>query len=151
MTNPLTEARQALLVHLRSISPGNGYLTDAGANVLSGWVNEILQERQKSFPLIVVQRDKAARPPEPMGGAISVPLAFNIVGAVQAGIDYEQAIDDLALDLARCLLPQDLGPLPWVSAGMYDIAIGAPEVFPPGDGLAVATVLVRVECSILID
>ncbi|MFC2974711.1 hypothetical protein ACFOJE_21190 [Azotobacter bryophylli] len=152
MTNPLTAARQALLARLQSISPDNGYLTGAGANVKSGWVNEILQERHHSFPLIVVQPDKSTRQPEAMGGGdITIPMAFNVVGAVQVGIDYEQAIDDLTLDLARCLLSQDLGPLSWGSPGMHSVAIAAPEIFPPGDGLAVATVLVRVEFSILTD
>lgn len=151
MTNPLTAWRDALIARLQTITIANGYKTDSGSNVLSGWFNEIVQSGQRQFPMIVVQRGKASRQSDPFGNAIAIPMALNVIGAVNVGFDYEQTIDDLTFDLARCLLPQDLGPVAWASPEMYGIAISAPEVFPPGDGVAVATVLIGVECSILIE
>lgn len=151
MTNPLTAGREALIARLQTITKAAGYLTDAGGNVRSGWFNEVQREEGSSFPMLVVQKDKASSEPQASGGDVLIPQAFNVVGAVQAGTDYEQAIEDLAVDLVRCLTPQDGLPVSWRSPGMHKVTIDPPETYPPGEGLSAATVLLRIEMSIVIN
>ncbi len=148
--NNLTVARQALTTRLATILRENGYLTDAGLRVQTGWLNEILKDQVATSPLIVVQMAKPEQPAVARGGAVKLPLAFNVIGAVQAGIDYEPFIDDLTVDLTRCLVPGDGVSVSWRSADMADVRIKPPEFFPPGDGLNAATVLVQVELSVIL-
>ena len=44
MTNILTEVRKALVKRLETISTANGYLTNVGSNVKSGWFNEVVKD-----------------------------------------------------------------------------------------------------------
>ena len=142
--NLLSEGRKALLVRLSTISVDNGYATPAGANTHSGWFNEVLKERNVAFPLIVVQKAKGQAP---VAGphALKVFSGFSVIGSVQAGIDdYEDAIEDLEQDLLRCLMPTQ-GVLPaWLPRGICGLSIGAPEIYPPAEGLTAATVLIPV-------
>ncbi|MDF5856949.1 hypothetical protein P4209_31995 [Pseudomonas aeruginosa] len=59
--NVLTIGRLALLARLQTITPNQGYRTDAGTRVLSGWFNELVKERHEGFPLIVVQPGRSSR------------------------------------------------------------------------------------------
>ncbi len=146
--NPITAARKALSARLGMITPDAGYLTAAGANVRTGWLNEVLKEGDVSFPLIVIQPAKPTGQLASSGNASRVPLAFNVVGAVQAGIDYEEAIDSLTVDLVRCLLTNPGVPVSWRSADMGAVSVSAPEQAPPGDGLAAACVVISVELTV---
>lgn len=146
--NQITAARKALEARLGTISPAAGYLTAAGANVRTGWVNEVLKEADVSFPLIIVQPAKAATDSVSNGIATRVPLAFNVVGAVQAGTDFEEAIDSLTCDLVRCLCPVPGAGVGWRSAEMGGVTLSAPEQAPPGDGLSAACVLLVVELTV---
>lgn len=148
--NPLTVARQALTVRLETIATGSGYFTDAGSRVRTGWLNEVLKEHGITYPLIVVQMAKPEQGAVARGGSVKVPLAFNVIGAVQVGLDYEEGIDDLTADLMRCLVPGDGISVPWRSPEMSEVRIKPPEFFPPGDGLNAATVLVQVELSVIL-
>ncbi|MGA4815441.1 hypothetical protein ACPA9J_10295 [Pseudomonas aeruginosa] len=47
--NVLTIGRLALLARLQTITPNQGYRTDAGTRVLSGWFNELVKERHEGF------------------------------------------------------------------------------------------------------
>lgn len=144
MTNPLSEGRQALVQRLQTITQANGYLTDAGLNVRTGWFNEILQRGQVGFPLIVVQKAKDLDP-VPGPRALKIAAGFYVVGAVDVGLtDYEDALDDLELDLLRCLRPEQGRPLPWAPAGVQNLTLGPPEQFPPGNGERAASVLIPV-------
>ncbi|HHM5066112.1 TPA: hypothetical protein ACRNI5_006513, partial [Pseudomonas aeruginosa] len=101
--NVLTIGRLALLARLQTITPNQGYRTDAGTRVLSGWFNELVKERHEGFPLIVVQPGKE-QPPEHLDAAVRFHRGFDVVGAVQGGYDhYEEALEDLQLDLLACL------------------------------------------------
>ncbi|MGK6943858.1 hypothetical protein PU463_00029520 [Pseudomonas aeruginosa] len=103
--NVLTIGRLALLARLQTITPNQGYRTDAGTRVLSGWFNELVKERHEGFPLIVVQPGKE-QPPEHLDAAVRFHRGFDVVGAVQGGYDhYEEALEDLQLDLLACLMP----------------------------------------------
>ncbi|SEI99693.1 hypothetical protein SAMN04244572_02384 [Azotobacter beijerinckii] len=144
MTNPLSEGRQALVRRLSTISVASGYRTDAGANVKTGWFNEVLQREKAGFPLIVVQKAKD-QDPVPGPRALKVAAGYYVIGAVDVGLDdYEDALDDLELDLLRCLRPEQGRPLPWAPAGIQNIALGGAEQFPPGNGERAASVLIPV-------
>lgn len=148
--NPITAARQALTGRLETIAPANGYFTDAGSRVRTGWLNEVLKEQSVAYPVVVVQMAKPEQPAIARGGSVKLSIAFNVVGAVQVGLDYESGIDDLAVDLMRCLVPGDGVSVPWRSPDMSDLRIKPPEFFPPGDGLNAATVLIPVELSVIL-
>ncbi|SFA72990.1 hypothetical protein [Azotobacter beijerinckii] len=123
MTNPLSEGRQALVQRLSTIAVANGYRTDAGANVKTGWFNEVLPHGQVGFPLIVVQK---AKDQDPVSGprALKVAAGYYVIGAVDVGLDdYEDALDDLELDLLRCLRLEQGRPLPWAPAGIQNITL----------------------------
>ncbi|MEK1889439.1 MAG: hypothetical protein AAAB35_18130 [Phyllobacterium sp.] len=142
--NILTLAREALIARLSTITVENGYHTHAGGNVRGGWLNEVIKAADISYPLIVVQKAKGLAP---VAGphAIKVLSGFNVIGAVDAGLDgYESAVEDLEHDLIRCLMTT-AGQLPdWLPRGVPMLAIGAPESFPPADGSKAALVLIPV-------
>jgi hypothetical protein len=150
MINLLTAGRKALIERLSQISVSNGYLTPAGANTQSGWFNEVIKDRSVSLPLIVVQKAKGLAP---VAGphALKVFSGFNVVGAVKAGLDdYEDAVEALEHDLLQCLMPTQ-GVLPsWLPRGISGITVGAPEIFPPAEGVTAATVLIPVHLHTII-
>lgn len=148
--NRLTAARKALIDRLSVITPANGYLTVAGANVKTGWLNEVLEEATTAFPLIVVQPAKG-QPPGSGPNALKVIQGFSVVGAIQAGTDYEDALDDLQVDLLKCLMPAHQRFPKWLPLGVTNIQIGTPEPFPPGGGLTAATILIPVYLSTIIE
>ncbi|MEQ7921144.1 hypothetical protein ABQX22_18245 [Xanthomonas sp. WHRI 1810A] len=150
MINLLTAGRQALIARLTTISVEQGYRTPAGANTRSGWFNEVIKDRSVAFPLIVVQKAKGLAP---AAGPHALKLfsGFNVIGAVRAGLDdYEDAIEDLEHDLLQCLMPT-LAVLPdWLPRGISGITIGAPEIYPPDEGVTAATVLIPVHLHTII-
>ncbi|NWD49023.1 hypothetical protein [Pseudomonas gingeri] len=150
MSNLLTEGRKALIKRLSSILVENNYATQAGANVRTGWFNEQLEARNVAFPLIVVQKGKGL---QPVAGphAIKVIPGFNVVGAVDAGLDgYEDSIEELEQDLLRCLMPM-MAVLPdWLPRGITGISVGAPETFPPAKGTKAAAVVIPVYLTTII-
>ncbi|BAU76133.1 hypothetical protein [Metapseudomonas furukawaii] len=147
--NPLTAGREALLARLSTISVADGYLTNVGANVHSGWLNEVIKAQTVAYPLLVVQPGRG-QPPAAGPGAIKLQPGFRIVGAVEAGTSYESALEDLQLDVMRCLLPGHKNFLKWLPLGVTGIQFGTPDAFPPGDGLSCATFLLPVYLTTLI-
>ncbi|SDS21258.1 hypothetical protein SAMN05216421_1109 [Halopseudomonas xinjiangensis] len=142
--NILSEARKALIARLEMITVANGYRTDAGTNVRSGWLNEVLASSKTALPLIVVSKAKGLDP-EPGAGVIKTFCGFNIIGAVQAGVDdYEDALDDLELDILRCVGPVIGAHIRWAPPGVCGLSLGPAEQFPPGAGEPAASVLVPV-------
>ena len=98
---------------------------------------------------VLALRDEAVLEAPPGAGKTTrVPLAFNVVGAVQAGTDFEEAIDSLTCDLVRCLCPVPGAGVVWRSADMGGVTLSAPEQAPPGDGLSAACVLLVVELTV---
>lgn len=154
MTDPinlLSAGRKALLEQLETIAPANGYRTTAGTNVRSGWLNEVIKAGGVGFPMIVVQKAKG-RPPEPGVSGCKLFPGYLVIGAVDVGLDnYEDAIDDLELDLVRCLTPLHGRATEWTPRGIPTISFGAPEQFPPGEGLSAATVVIPVYLHTIIE
>ncbi|WP_395564321.1 hypothetical protein [Pseudomonas aeruginosa] len=152
--NVLTVGRRALLARLQTISPANGYRTDAGTRVLSGWFNELIKECRQGFPLIVVQPAKE-QPPEHLDAGVRFHRGFDVVGAVQGGYDhYEEALEDLQLDLLACLMPAPKGHfLRWLprDCGITGLTLGAPEPYPPGDAVAAAVIRIPVYLKTIIE
>lgn len=149
--NRLTEARKALIKRLEVIAPENGYLTLAGSNVRSGWFNEVISSNDHGFPLIVIQRGKG-KSADQGAGALRVYPGFNVIGAVDAGLDgYDDALDDLELDLLKCLMPSGGQFVEWATGiGVTGFTIGAAEHFPPGNGERAASVLIPVNIHTVI-
>jgi hypothetical protein len=143
--NRLTAGRNALTDRLSIISPANGYQTNAGSNVRTGWFNEVINSNESGFPLIVVQRGKG-KPPEQGASAIRAYPCFNVIGAVDVGLDgYEDALDDLELDLLTCLMPSGGQFVEWAKGiGVTGFTLGAAEHYPPGNGERAASVLIPV-------
>lgn len=148
--NPLTALRQALIARLGEITPEAGYNTTAGSRVESGWYNEVIKSRKTGYPMIVVQKSRDGEP-KPGPARIMLARSFFVFGSVDAGLDsYEDALDDLELDIIRSLIPQGGAPLTWAPRGTSGISIGTPEQVPPGDGEKVATVLIPVTFDLII-
>lgn len=152
MTNILTEVRKALVKRIETISTANGYLTNVGSNVKSGWFNEVVKDGNVSAAGQVVVQKAKALPPEPGRGALKMRPGFHVIAAIKADLhDYEAPIEDIELDLLSCLCPTD-GVFPeWLPAGAPNLIVGAPEPFPPGEGLNAATVLIPVHIISVVD
>ena len=146
--NPITLARQAIIARLQTITTANGYLTDAGQSVHFGWLKEVIEDAQAAYPMIVLQPAKSEEKVENRAGTLVIPLAFHVVGAVD-GVGYEEALDDLTIDLCRCLAPQDGIAASWRSDGLiWRAALAAPDFYPPGDGLNAGTVLIAAQTKV---
>lgn len=152
MSNILTQVRKALIARIETINVTNGYLTNVGASVKSGWFNEVVKDGNvPAGGQVVVQKAKALAP-EPGPGALKMRPGFHVIAAIKAGLDgYEDAIEDVELDLLSCLCPT-VGEFPeWLPKGAPNLVIGAPEPFPPGEGLMAATVLIPVHIIAVVD
>ena len=140
--NILSQERKALIQRLGNITPANGYRTEAGNNVVSGWFNEVIKAASVSFPIVVVQKGKDLTP-KPAGHGIRKHSGYNVIAAVATSMDgYEDALDDLVLDLIECLMPIEGVALEWTARGTTQLTLGAAETMPPGDGLAAATAII---------
>ncbi len=149
--NILTQVRLKLIERLRMISTANGYLTNVGGNVVSGWFNEIIERQPVAMGLVVVQR---APDGDPVRGAEASKLrrGFRVIAAVEAGVsDYESALEALELDLVRCLMPSVGQHVPWLPKGCSDFAVGRMEAFPPGNGQPAATLLIPITIDIIVN
>jgi len=142
--NILSQGRNALIARLGNIEPGNDYRTDAGSNVQSGWFNEVINASTCAYPLIVVQKGKDNAPNHSANGMRKL-SGYLVIGAVNAGLDgYEDALDDLEMDILECLMPLEGVPVDWMPRGIPRVTLGASQQVPPGDGLAAATVFIPV-------
>lgn len=142
--NLLTEGRKAIFRQLQTITTANGYRTDAGTRVLSGWFADLITPETNGFPLVVVQK-APGREPIKGPGAINLPAGFHLIGAVDAGFDdYEDALEDLQEDLLRCVFTEENRLPPWLPRGITGVTYGVPQPFPPGNGLRCATVVIPI-------
>ncbi|WP_443191400.1 hypothetical protein [Pseudomonas indica] len=144
MSNVITECRLALKARLETIQVSNGYLTNVGANVHTGWLKEVLAADKVGYPLVCIQRGKGL-PPEKGQNAWKTFPGYLVIGAVSAGLDeYEDDIEALELDLMRCLMPAFAQHLDWLPPGVPTLRMGEPETLPPGDGVPAATILIPI-------
>lgn len=146
--NILTQARLALVTRLQTITVANGYRTNAGTNVRTGWFSEVLESEHVGFPLICVQRAKGGDPLEGPG-VITLTPAFYVIGAVDVGLDdYDNALEDIELDVIRCLITGKGRPVDWIPRGTVSVSLSTSEHFPPGNGERSASVLVPIQLAI---
>jgi len=151
MVNKLSLIRRALLARLGTIAPANGYRTEAGANVQSGWLNELIAQEGASYPLIVVQPAKDLMPGKGPA-ALKLARGFHVVLAVSSQLnDYEDVLDEIELDVLEALMPVEGQLLPWGRPHLTNITVGAPERHPPGDGMSPAAVLIPVHLHTVIE
>lgn len=152
MSNPLEQAHQALVARLQRITPGNGYLTDAGYRVKEGWLEDLLIATDVAFPFIAVQPGEYPAP-ERGPGALQATLGRRIVGVVDGASpdDYLRRLDALYLDLAVALQASPNMPNPWGRPGPYKVTLGASRPFPPGNGLAAGTLVFPVQLHVIIN
>lgn len=149
-TNILTDARLALVARLQTITVANGYRTNAGQNVVTGWFGEILKSESATFPLICLQKAKGGDPVEGPG-AIQLAPGFYVIGAVDAGLDdYDDALEDIELDLIRCLITPKGPPIEWMPRGTAAVSLSTSEHFPPGNGERSASVMLPIQLSLII-
>lgn len=146
--NILTDARTALLARLQSITVENGYLTNAGMNVRSGWFDEVIDRAGIGFPLICLQRAKGGDP-EDGPGVVRLAPAFYVIGAVDAGLsDYDSALEDIELDIVRCLITPTGRPIEWMPRGTAGVALSTTDQYPPGNGERAASVVVPIQLAL---
>jgi hypothetical protein len=152
MTNIITQVRQALIARLQTISQVNGYRTNIGADVRAGWFNELVEEGGVADAgTVVVQRAKGKEPKgEPY--ALKMATGFSVIGAVKAALNgYEAALEDVELDLLRCLTPTQGVPPTWLPKGALNVAVGTPDPYPPGKGQPAATVLIPIHIITIVE
>ncbi|PNG11872.1 hypothetical protein [Stutzerimonas stutzeri] len=147
-TNILTDARLALVARLQTITVANGYRTNAGQNVETGWLKEVIEKNSEGFPLICLQRAPGGDPVEGPG-VIGLAPAFYVIGAVDAGLDdYDSALEDIELDLIRCLITGKGRPIDWMPRGTVSVSLSTSEHYPPGNGESSASVMVPIQLAI---
>jgi len=152
MTNPIQQAHQALIARLQRITPGNGYLTDAGFRVREGWLEELLSGDEVAFPFIAVQPDEYPAPqqgPGSLQGTIGRRVVAVVDGSSPEG--YLGQLDALYLDLAVALQASPSMPNPWGRPGPYKVTFGASRPFPPGSGLSAGTLVFPVQLHVIIN
>lgn len=151
--NTISLGRKALVQHLQSITVANGYSTNAGHNVKTGWLNEVLETEKENLPLICIQKGKDLAPKPGPGGLIKF-NGYSVVGAIEADLnEYEDALDDLERDMLLALVPSEGAPPTWLPyrSGVNGITVGAPEQFPPGNGEPTGRVLIPVHLHTIIE
>lgn len=151
MTNPIKQAHQALVRRLGQIVPANGYLTDVGTRIKEGWLAELLQADDLTFPFIALQPGLYI--PGSWGpGAVLTRVGRRVVGAVDGTRDdYLEQLEELYCDLVACLQVPEGVPNPWGSPGPRQVTLEPGQMFPPGEGLNAGTVLMPLQLHIHIN
>lgn len=152
MTNPITQLRTQLLDTLGQVTQANGFYTNAGLQVRSGWFEEIVQSEKHSGPLIIVQRGTDEAPSLEAGQLVLSPT-YLIVGAVDSGFDdYQAALDDLEHDLYSMLARRSTRSVPWAGRlSTYRMTFGDPLQAPPGGGTRWASLAIPVTFKLIIN
>ncbi|MDU9416115.1 hypothetical protein [Pseudomonas sp. zfem005] len=155
MSNILTAVRQALIAKVQGITTDNGFNTNLGHQVKTGWLNEVLPPKGpplSGLPELFALIQKAPnRPPERGPAAIKAYPGFFVIGLVKCDLStYEDALDAMELDICQALLPAS-GVFPQgFPTGVTGLSLGASEPFPPGDGQRYAGVLVPIHITTII-
>lgn len=151
MSNILTAVRKALIVRLETITIENGYRTNIGLNVKTGWLNEVLDQKTIPAQFSLVQKAPNKQPSRGPEGLLN-PVGFFLMGLVKStGDDYEALLDDMEIDLLEAFMPS-VGVLPrYFPKGVSGIEPGAAEQFPPGKGQSHAGVLIPIHIKTIIE
>lgn len=141
--NPLNLADQALIERLRTITPENGYLTDIGHRVHTGYLGALLDAEEVEYPLIVVQPDECPAP-NPRGPGWLLGLGRKVVGAADHASGLE-ALNDVYCDLLRCLVTPKSTPNPWGSPGLHSVTFTGMQQFLADSEVPKGTVVISLQ------
>ncbi|WP_349569393.1 hypothetical protein [Azotobacter salinestris] len=141
--NPLNLADQALIDRLRTITPENGYLTDIGNRVHTGYLGALLEAEEVEYPLIVVQPDECPAP-NPRGPGWLVGLGRKVVGAADPAGGLE-ALNNLYCDLLRCLVTPKSTPSAWGSPGLHSVTFKEMQQFLADSEVPKGTVVIPLQ------
>lgn len=148
--NELIDLRKKLQETLGSITTENGFYTNAGQNVRTGWFEEIINSTTTG-PIIVIQRGKNA-PPALSAGELVLQPGYLIIGAVNAGFtEYDNALADLEHDIYSALVKKGTRGIPWAPFGAYQLTFGEPLDAPPGGGQSMASIAIPINFKIIIN
>lgn len=148
--NILTQSKHALIARIQQITQANGYRTDIGFDVRTGWLNDLLQQDKLPGQLAVVQRTKARQPETKPAGIIAAP-GFLVVGLVEVdAVDCDEQLDAMELDILQALLPPAGGFPSGFPKGVTGWSLGPPEPFTPGTGQRHAGVAVPIYITTII-
>lgn len=147
--NPLNQADQALLDRLRTITPANGYLTDIGNRVHTGYLGALLDAEAVEYPLITIQPDECPAPT--LGGwDFIATLGRKVVGAADQAGGIE-ALNDIYCDLLRCLVTPEGIPNPWGRPGPHRITFKAPQQYLADHEVPKGTVVIPLQLHIIVN
>ena len=151
MSNILTGVRLAVKARLETVTVNNGYLTNLGFNVLTGWLNEVLEADKVPDQFALIQR-APGKVLERGPAAVKNPVGFFLMGLTRTSMEgYEDLLDEMELDLIKAFIPTP-GVLPkGFPKGVTGFQLGAPEHFPPGKGQQHAGVLIPIHITTIIE
>lgn len=149
--NPLTELRAKLIEVLGHIQQSNGFYSNAGLSVRTGWFEDVIQSASETGPLIVVQPGSDGQPFMEAGQLVLNP-GYMIVAATDGGFaDYQSALDDIEHDIYSALAKRGTRGVPWAAMRTYKIEFGEPIKAPPGGGSRMASIAIPVNFRIIIN
>lgn len=148
--NPLTQLRERLVEVLTNIRQDNGFYSNAGLSVRTGWLEDVIQSHKESGPLIVIQPGNDGQPFMEAGQLVLNP-GYIVIAAVDGGFaDYQSALDDVEHDIYSALAKRGVRGVPWAAMGTYKIEFGEPIKAPPGAGSRLASIAIPVNFRIII-
>ncbi|WP_017516562.1 hypothetical protein ACQCLI_05075 [Pseudomonas nitroreducens] len=150
MSNILTSVRQSLIRRVEQITVENGYLTNIGQEVRTGWLNEVLTEKGLPQQFVLIQK-APNRPPEGKPAALRMHVGYFVIGLVRTDVAIcEEALESMELDISQAFVPVE-GLLPkWLPRGCTGSTVGSSDPFPPGNGQPYAGVIVPVHITTII-
>lgn len=149
--NPLSAADQALIAQLEQITPGNGYLTDVGMRVHAKWYQALLGDKNTRYPCIALQPDECPVPLKGAGRWLFY-LGRRIVALVDPLYqgDALALMNELTVDLARCLHTEDGERVPWASEGLNKVVVKTIHQMLPDREVPVCTVSIPVLMHVIV-
>lgn len=150
--NPLNLADQALLDRLATITFDNGYLTDIGTRIHTKWIGALLDTEELAYPCITIQPDECPGPLEGAGAWLFY-LGRKVIGLVDPSHPdgcLEQ-LNDITVDLGRCLHVQEGQPNPWGPQGPRKVVTKTISQCLPDREVPVGTVAIPVQLHVVIN
>lgn len=150
MSNILTSVRQALIRRVEQITVDAGFLTNIGQQVRTGWLNEVLTDKDLPQQFVLIQK-APNRPPEKKPGALRMHVGYFVIGLARTDVElYQDSLEAMELDVSQAFVTEE-GVFPkWLPKGATGVSVGASDPFPPGNGQPYAGVIVPVHITTII-
>lgn len=150
MSNILTSVRQALIRRVEQITVDAGFLTNIGQEIRTGWLNEVLTEKDLPQQFVLIQK-APNRPPEKKPGALRMHVGYFVIGLARTDVElYQESLEAMELDVSQAFVT-DEGVFPrWLPKGATGVSVGASDPFPPGNGQPYAGVIVPIHITTII-